>query len=95
MNYINSIINRKTNEEIIIQKIDKFQRIINSLNDYICLLRTKIQVMTEDLNDIKLLLKYKKIEPKKNKNNYFFESSSSVEMEIDDDADDADDEAEV
>ena len=71
MNYINSIINRKTNEEIIIQKIDKFQRIINSLNDYICLLRTKIQVMAEDLNDIKLLLKYKKIQPIKNKNNYF------------------------
>ena len=86
MNYINSIINRKTNEEIIINKMDKFQQILNSMNDYICLLRTKIQILSEDLNDIKLLLKYKKIEPKNNKESYFFESSSSVEMEIEDEA---------
>ena len=82
MNYINSIINRKSNEEIIINKMDKFQRILNSMNDYICLLRTKIQILSEDLADIKLLLKYKKIQPKNNKENYFYESSS---MEIEED----------
>ena len=83
MNYINSIINRKTNEEIIINKMDKFQQILNSMNDYICLLRTKIQILSEDLADIKLLLKYKKIEPKNNKESYFFESSTSMEIEED------------
>ena len=83
MNYINSIINRKSNEEIIINKMDKFQRILNSMNDYICLLRTKIQILSEDLADIKLLLKYKKIQPKNNKENYFYESSTSMEIEED------------
>tara|TARA_B110000037_G_C16690268_1_gene330501 strand:+ start:60 stop:332 length:273 start_codon:yes stop_codon:yes gene_type:complete len=73
----------KTELEII-NKLDKFQQIINNMNNHVCLIRTKLQCINNDLKDIKELLSQHKIFPKKikqNKDYYFFESSNSTDCD--------------
>jgi esterase/lipase len=73
----------KTELEIM-SKLDKFQQIINNMNNHVCLIRTKLQCIDSDLKEIKELLSQHKIFPKKikqNKDYYFFESSQSTDFD--------------
>tara|TARA_R110002153_G_scaffold84158_4_gene210968 strand:- start:279 stop:515 length:237 start_codon:yes stop_codon:yes gene_type:complete len=63
------------------KKLNKFQSIVNSINDYICIIRTKIVKLSQDVKDIKFLIKTRgNIEKdKKDKKYYFYESESDEE----------------
>ena len=63
------------------KKLNKFQSIVNSINDYICIIRTKIVKLSQDVKDIKFLLKTRgNIEKdEKDKKYYFYESESDEE----------------
>ena len=85
MEYFYKTNNNPSKTELeIMSKLDKFQQIINNMNNYICLIRTKLQCINNDLKEIKELLSQHKIFPKKikqNKDYYFFESSNSTDFD--------------
>ena len=85
MEYFYKTNNNPSKTELeIMSKLDKFQQIINNMKNYICLIRTKLQCINNDLKDIKQLLSQHKIFPKKikqNKDYYFFEESQSTDCD--------------
>ena len=66
------------------EKLNKLQSIVNDMNNHICLLRSKNEIIAEELLEIKILLTKYKIFPKKveqDDNYYFYERSQSTDFE--------------
>ena len=66
------------------EKLNKLQSIVNDMNNHICLLRSKNEVIINELLEIKILLTKYKIFPKKveqDDNYYFYERSDSTDFD--------------